>query len=157
VPLHHPTKTKGDLAVAHAYTDMTEQGYLVLWPTTEHAPFDLVAYRDKRFVRVQVKYRVATSTGVIHVKLSSIWTDKAQLHRVPMDKDEVDVVCVYCPTTGHCYYFCPGDYGGGVSLRLTRPGNNQAKKVTYAEGLRSMPDLDARSDRPPTTPPLALG
>jgi hypothetical protein len=157
VPLHHPTKTKGDLAVAHAYTDITEQGYLVLWPTTEHAPFDLVAYRDKKFVRVQVKYRTANSSGVINVKLSSIWTDRTQLHRAPMDKEEVDVVCVYCPTTGHCYYFRPQDHGGGVSLRLTRPRNNQAKKVTYADHLRSMPDFNAQLDRRPDTLAVSRG
>ena len=31
----------------------------MLLPLTEHAPFDLVAYKDGRFYRVQVKYRAA--------------------------------------------------------------------------------------------------
>ena len=55
----HHTKTKGDLAVAKALADLSEQGFVVLLPLTEHAPFDLVAYAASRFVRVQVKYRTA--------------------------------------------------------------------------------------------------
>ena len=41
----HHTKDKGDLGVAKAYADLVGQGYTVLFPATEHAPFDLVAYR----------------------------------------------------------------------------------------------------------------
>jgi hypothetical protein len=39
--MHH-TKEKGDLGVAKAYCDLVEKGYLVLFPSTEHTPFDLV-------------------------------------------------------------------------------------------------------------------
>jgi hypothetical protein len=42
----HHTKDKGDLGVAKAHADLVSQGYVVLFPATEHAPFDLVAYRD---------------------------------------------------------------------------------------------------------------
>ena len=85
MPIHHHTKTKGDVAVAHAYTDLIDQGFLVLWPATEHAPFDLVGYRDERFVRVQVKYRSAGVSGAVQVRFSSCWTDRHGVHRVPMD------------------------------------------------------------------------
>ena len=47
----HHTKDKGDLGVAKAHADLVEKGWLVLFPTTEHAPFDLVAYRDGDFRR----------------------------------------------------------------------------------------------------------
>lgn len=45
----HHTKDKGDLGVAKAHADLTAQGFMVLMPLTEHAPFDLVAYRDGVF------------------------------------------------------------------------------------------------------------
>jgi hypothetical protein len=34
----HHTKDKGDLGVAKAHADLVAQGYVVLFPATEHAP-----------------------------------------------------------------------------------------------------------------------
>jgi hypothetical protein len=55
--MKHHTKSKGDLGVLKAQVDLYEKGYMILHPQTEHAPFDLVVYKDKNFKRVQVKYR----------------------------------------------------------------------------------------------------
>ncbi len=46
-----------------AQVDLLEQGFAVLLPLTEHCPFDLVAYKDGEFRRVQVKYRRPDSFG----------------------------------------------------------------------------------------------
>lgn len=43
--VQHHTKDKGDLGVAKAYADLVGKGFDVLLPTTEHAPFDLVAHK----------------------------------------------------------------------------------------------------------------
>lgn len=56
--VRHHTKDKGDLGVAKVFADLVSKGFMVLFPATEHAPFDLVAY-DGGFLRVQVKYRSA--------------------------------------------------------------------------------------------------
>jgi len=69
---YHHTKNKGDLGVLHAQLDLARRGYGVLLPLTEHETFDLVAYKDHRFLRVQVKYRAAVN-GVIQIPLSSVW------------------------------------------------------------------------------------
>ena len=37
----HRTKAKGDLGVAKVHADLVSQGVTVLFPATEHAPFDL--------------------------------------------------------------------------------------------------------------------
>ncbi len=148
MPLVHPTKTKGDLAVAHAYTDLMEQGYLVLWPATEHAPFDLVAYRSGRFTRVQVKYRSLNARGVLNIELGSVWSDRHGMHRRPMDKTEVDLVCVYCPATGACYYFRPHAHGNRVMLRVVPSKNNQAKGVHLAEDFRGVPTDETGPEAP---------
>ena len=42
---------------------------------TEHAPFDLVAYEDGCFHRLQVKYRTATR-GAVTVSFRSVWADR---------------------------------------------------------------------------------
>lgn len=105
----HHTKNKGDLGVAKAYADLVAQGYVVLFPATEHAPFDLVAYDDGVFLRVQVKYRSARS-GALTVQFRSMWADHNGTHAQPMDKTAIDVVCVYCSETDECCYVRPSEH-----------------------------------------------
>jgi hypothetical protein len=135
----HHTKDKGDLGVAKAHADMVEQGWMVLFPSTEHAPFDLVAYKNGRFQRIQVKYRSAVS-GALEVRFSSVWSDRHGIHKVPVDKSAIDLVCIYCPETDHCYYIDPSAYRVSVRLRISPSRNNQVVGVLDAATFRSMPD-----------------
>lgn len=47
--MKHHTKHKGDLGVLKAQVDLYQKGYMILYPQTEHAPFDLVIYKDNQF------------------------------------------------------------------------------------------------------------
>lgn len=60
----HHTKDKGDLGVAKVHADLVSNGLTVLFQATEHAPFDLVAYKGGTFHRLQVKYRSARGGAV---------------------------------------------------------------------------------------------
>ena len=142
----HHTKSKGDIAVAHAHTSLTSQGFLVLLPVTEHAHFDLVGYRDGRFTRVQVKYRSA-SNGVVEVAFKSTWADRHGTHTSLMDKDQVDLVCVYCPDTNHCYWIDPLEFPGSVKLRLLPAANGQRKGINMADLYTQIPARYADADR----------
>lgn len=135
----HHTKNKGDLGVLHAQVDLAEKGYAILLPQTEHAPFDLVAYRDGRFVRVQVKYRAAVN-GAVAVPLMSAWADRHGTHMVPIDKTSIDVLCVYCPQTKACYYVDPGTVNRSFLLRLDAPRNSQVKGVRFAKDFTEIPE-----------------
>ncbi len=95
--LHH-TKNKGDLGMLHAQLDLAKKGYGVLTPLTEHEAFDLVAYKDHTFYRVQVKYR-KTVRGSVYVRFSSAWTDRHGTHQVPINKNSIDLICIYCAPT----------------------------------------------------------
>ena len=95
----HHTKDKGDLGTAMAYADLVSQGCMVLFPATEHAPFDLVAYRSGRFHRVQVKYRTARS-GKVVVSFRSSWADRHGTHMKPVDKAEIDALLHLLPGHG---------------------------------------------------------
>lgn len=54
--MHH-TKDKGDLAAARVIADLVEKEYSIFVPVvTEHAPFDLIAYKDGKCYRIQAKY-----------------------------------------------------------------------------------------------------
>jgi len=135
----HHTKDKGDLGVLKAQVDLFEQGFTVLVPQTEHCPFDVVAYKDGRFERVQVKYRALDRFGKLDVKFSTCWTDKRGTHTSPVDKNEVDIYCIYCPDTDECYYLRPEEFGSNASLRVEAPKNSQQKRVNFAADFRRVP------------------
>ncbi|WP_284225647.1 group I intron-associated PD-(D/E)XK endonuclease [Mycobacterium antarcticum] len=134
----HPTKEKGDLGVAKAHADLAGKGFIVLFPVTEHAPFDLVAYASGEFHRLQVKYRSARS-GAIKVQFRSMWADRHGTHTTLMDKAAIDVVCIYCPETDRCYYVRPDEYGTSVTLRIAPSRNRQQAGVLDAEAFRQLP------------------
>jgi hypothetical protein len=136
--MHH-TKDKGDLGVLKAQLDLFEQGFLILNPMTEHAPFDLVGYRSKRFVRIQVKYKSVDRTGSVTVHFRSSWTDRNGTHLRQVKKDEVDLYCIYCPDTDECYYLDPKHYNRSVTLRVEAPKNNQARNIKLAKDFRRVP------------------
>ncbi len=47
--MYHHTKSKGDLGVLKAQVDLYQKGFMILFPATEHAPFDLVVYKDNHW------------------------------------------------------------------------------------------------------------
>ncbi len=134
----HHTKDKGDIGVSKAHADLVTKGYSILFPVSEHLPFDLVGYKNGYFKRVQVKYRRAVN-GRIDVQLRHSWSDKNGVHTVLIDKSEIDVVCVYCPDTDQCYYFAPEEVRQGLVLRVEAPKNNQRQKVKFAADYREVP------------------
>jgi len=137
--MSHHTKSKGDLGVLKAQIDLFEQGFAICIPLTEHAPFDLVAYKEGKFRRVQVKYRTLGKNGVMQVKFASCWADRHGTHTVPIDKNEVDLYCIYCPDTDECYYLEPGKFASNVSLRVGTSKNNQVRRVNFAADFRRAP------------------
>jgi hypothetical protein len=58
----------------------------------------------------------------------------------PIDKSEVDVMCIYCPETDDCYYLQPQDFGQSVTLRLGPSANGQLRGVHRAADFRTFPD-----------------
>ena len=137
--LHH-TKNKGDLGVLYAAFDLAEKGFEVLRPLSEHTAYDLVATREGRFYRVQVKYRAAKD-GVIAVPFKTCWADRHGVHTQPVDKDDVDVYCVYCPDTRRCYYLDPKKFELTVQLRLIPTRNGVKQGVHFAEDFVSFPEF----------------
>lgn len=137
MPITHHTKQKGDLGVAKAHAEMVSQGFMVLVPATEHAPFDLVAYDGKDFHRIQVKYRTA-SKGAVTVQFRAVWSDRSGVHRRALDKADIDVLCVYCPDTDRCYFLDPASHASSVTLRVAPPLNGRSFGVLIAEQFRSL-------------------
>ena len=130
----HHTKDKGDLGVAKAQADLVQRGYLVLTPFSEHAPFDLVAYRDHEFLRIQVKYRSAAK-GVLTIAFRTSWADRNGSHERAIDKEEVDLFCVYCPDTDECYYFKPQEFQSGNLPPYRDPEEQSGQECSNGRGV----------------------
>ncbi|WP_066257985.1 group I intron-associated PD-(D/E)XK endonuclease [Neobacillus drentensis] len=137
--MKHHTKSKGDLGVLKAQVDLFEKGFMILLPQTEHAPFDVVGYKDQNFKRVQVKYRNLNAKGILEVRFSSSYSTSHGVMTKYVDKDEIDVYCVYCPQTDECYYFDPKYFQNSISLRVEMPKNNQMQNVKFAKDYREIP------------------
>ena len=141
--VRHHTKDKGDLGIAKAHADLVSKGFTVLFPATEHAPFDLVAYAAGQFNRLQVKYRSARK-GAVTVMFRSMWADRNGTHTARMDKDAIDTVCIYCPETDECYYVRPDAHGASVTLRIAPSKNGQQAGVLNAGAFRDLPPAALR-------------
>jgi hypothetical protein len=133
--LAHHTKDKGDLGLLKAQVALCEQGYIVLTPQTEHAPFDLVGYKDGVFHRFQVKYRKKNKVGTINAVLRTSWADKNGNHVKYYGKNDFDYFCVYCPDSDKCYFISMKFMKDKISvaLRLDKTKNNQNQGVFLAE------------------------
>ncbi len=129
----HHTKDKGDLGVLKAQVDLAEKGYLILIPLSEHSPFDIVIYKDNRFRRVQVKYRSLTKKNTLELRFRSSWADRKGSHEKKIDKNDIDLICIYCPEKDTCYYINPKEWEQSVTLRFEPPKNNQSTYVHYAK------------------------
>lgn len=134
----HHTKNKGDLGVLKAQVALCEAGYLPLLPQSEHTEFDLVAYKGGKFKRIQVKYRAMDKSGKLAVRFASSWADKNGNHIVPVDKQEVDLYCIYCPDTDECYWLDPKKFDKCVTLRVRESANNQTKGVNLASDYKKI-------------------
>lgn len=134
----HHTKDKGDLGIAKVHADLVSKGFTVLFPATEHAPFDLVAYVAGEFHRLQVKYRSARA-GAVTVMFRSTWADRNGTHMTPTDKGAIDAVCIYCPETDDCYYVRPAAHGASVTLLIAPSRNGQQAGVLDAAAFRELP------------------
>lgn len=137
--MNHPTKTLGDLGVLKAQLDLTLKGFIVSRPQTEHAPFDLVITNDAGSRTVQVKARSINSSGVLEVRLQSVWSNSNGVRRKPADLNLVDVYCLYCPETDECYYVDPSTVSKTIKLRVRTPKNGQRKGVSFALDHREVP------------------
>lgn len=136
--MHH-TKDKGDLGVLKAQASLCEQGYIILIPLTEHAPFDLVIYKDNTFKKVQVKYRSLNKLGTIEVSFKSYWSNRNGINVKRQDISQFDICCIYCPNTDKCYFIDTNDIRNiDISLRVKAP-KKSSSKCRFADNFLKVP------------------
>lgn len=137
---NHHTKSKGDLGVLKAQAVLCVKGFLVCLPLSEHAPFDLVAYKNGVFKRIQVKARTI-KRGKLDVRFEHSYSDRNGVHTKKIDMNSLDVYCVYCLDNDTGYYFSSKEFLSSthISLRVDTPKNNQSTHIRWAEDYREVP------------------
>ncbi len=111
----HHTKTKGDLGLIKTILDLTEKGYEVFTPLSEHTRADLVAIdQDGYCYRIQVKY---SSNNYLANK--SIWADKNGNHVTFYKENDFDYYALYIPQIDKVLY--PSIKYGGATIVTTIP------------------------------------
>ena len=122
--MHH-TKDKGDLGLVKVISDLTEQGFKILTPFSEHLPFDLVAFSPKsnKLYKVQVKFKKMTK-GVVTVPLRTSFLSQEGSVSKRYKLDDFDVLAVYCPDIKSCAYLTSNETGhlsNTATLRVEPP------------------------------------
>lgn len=111
----HLTKEKGNIAVAKTICDLTEKGYTTFTPTiSEHLPFDVLAYKDNVFYRIQVKY---SADGMVNKRSS--WANKQGTHNIKYNKSDFDYYAIYLPNINTVIY--PSSSFKGYTIRTIPP------------------------------------
>ena len=64
---------------------------------------------------------------------------KPARHTVPINKDEVELFCVYCPGTDEYYRLAPLEFGSYVCLRVETSKNGQRENMNFASDFRRVP------------------
>lgn len=138
--MKHHTKEKGDLGLVKIIADLTQKGYDILVPLSEHLPFDFVAYKDGKLYKVQAKAR-HIYRGVLDVHFRSTWADKNGCHNKKTDKSGADFYGLYCLDNDTCYYFNHNLYGQYFSIRINETANNQTKNVHLGKDFLQVPEI----------------
>jgi len=136
--MKNETQNKGNLGTLKAQLDLYQKGFVVLVPSGEHYPFDLVAYKEGSFKRIQVKYRKLNKYGSVEIPFRSVWSNKSGAHINFIDKKEIDLFCIYCPETDKCYYFNPNLFENKSSVFFSLKYPEKGRK----EGIRLLKDFE---------------
>ena len=127
------TKNKGKIAELVVSARLMELGWTILNPLCENTRYDIVAEKNGKFRRVQVKY-VTPNRGILSVncKSSNNWSI---LKYTP---EEIDILAVF-DSTNHKTYFIPATKmnTSSIKLRLAPTKNRQKKRINLARDFQT--------------------
>lgn len=122
----------GELAVAKV---LAEQGYAVFTELGDLSRTDLIALKDGKCIRLQVKYRTAKDNVVLVSGKKS-----GPSYSFKYQENDCDVFAVYCPDVNDIAFIPISWVSGGrqVSLRLQQTANGQSYSVRWFKNHRSL-------------------
>ena len=135
----HKLKDKGDTGVLYIATRMTELGWTVAFPLSEHAPYDLLAEKEGHFHSIQARYSTPVN-GVARVKLKSSWADKHGNHYKLRKESDFTLLGVYIPDAGIVFIGAQEfSNAHNISIRLSKSANNQSIGIRYFDDFQDIP------------------
>jgi hypothetical protein len=133
--MSHHTKDKGDLAVAKVIVDLTEKGYGVYLPISEHTKADLIAENGEIY-RIQVKHSL---DGI--VRNVTCWSDKNGHHRSKYQENDFDYYALYLKPLEKILYV--NIKYAGKKIRFTPP-KSTGNYFWYEDFLDFKEDVEKR-------------
>lgn len=124
------TKFKGDVSEVTVLSALVRIGYHVSIPYGENQRYDIVAERDGRFYRIQVKSgRLRKGVALFNPYSSHAHRGRKQRAYI----GEIDFFGVYCPDIGRIFLVPVDDVTpNSGSLRWLPSKNAQGKKIRWA-------------------------
>ena len=122
-------KTKGSIAEMAVAYRLLKMGWNILFPFGENNRYDLVAERNGKFVKVQVKY-VTPRNGTLDVncKSSNNWS---------VDKytaKQIDFIAAYNSNSGEIYFVSSAKLNSSrIKLRMKPTKNKQRISINKAK------------------------
>lgn len=127
------TKRKGSIAELAVAAHLISKGWNVLFPYGEDARYDIVAEKDARFVRIQVKY-TTPKNGTLNVncRSSNNWSVLHYTH------DIIDVLAAYNPVSQSIYFLDMKNImtKSLFKIRIEKSRNNQRKGIHDCSELK---------------------
>ncbi|MBI1866244.1 MAG: hypothetical protein HY005_02650 [Candidatus Staskawiczbacteria bacterium] len=127
-------KIKGDIAELAVAKRLIELGCKVLFPYGENHRYDLVAEKDSKFLRIQVKY-ATPKDGILNIncRSSNNWS---VLHYT---EKEIDILVAYNPDNEEIYFIPVAQINySSLNLRTSPAKNNQILKINFAENFKEL-------------------
>ena len=128
------TKNKGKIAELMVSARLMELGWTILNPLCDYARYDIVAEKNGKFVRIQVKY-VTPNKGTLYIncKSSNNWSI------LTYTPEEIDMLAVF-DSINHKIYFIPSLKlnTSSLRLRLKPTKNKQRKKINFARDFETL-------------------
>lgn len=100
-----PTRIQGDVGLAGAVYKMTCLGYCVAIPLTDNSPYDLIAEKEGKSYRVQVKtsQRKERDSFVVQLRRIRVNTAKTSIHHFDNTKSDI----LFVLTSEEDFYMIP--------------------------------------------------
>jgi len=125
---------KGDIGLAAVIADVVKMGFFVFLPFSDRTHVDLIiADKNMKTQRVQIKYITTNMHGVLEIVMSSVVNGK----KVPVDLSKTDIWAIYCPNTDKTYYVTTLELLGKKTMTLrinestiNQPGIHYAKNYS---------------------------
>lgn len=127
-------KIKGDVAELAVAKKLMGEGWKILFPYGEDHRYDLVVEKDKKFVRIQVKY-VTPKNGAIDINCQSSNNWSILVY----NSNEIDVIAAYNSKSEEIYFVPSSQINHrSFKLRLENAKNNQRSKIHIAENFKEL-------------------